>query len=323
MIRTDGQATFDSHIEGRLDAITPNTSVFFARQLESIEARVFEFKKRELKYREFIPVSNRDSPGAETITYHIFDRVGMAQVISNYADDLPRADVFGQEFTQPVKSLGIAVGWSTQEIRAAALVGVDLDGMKADAQRRGLREKENRIAWTGDPDSGLLGFLTNPNIPVLAAPTGTSGFTWLLKTADEILNDVRLSTSQIRDTSRGVFEADTMLLPQGQFDIIAGRARSATSDVTILQFIRNNVEAYGITTIGVLNGELDNAFTGGTEDGAAFYERTPEVLENRIPMELQLMPVETRGLEFIINGEARNGGVVVRYPLACLFLTGI
>ena len=52
----------------RQDAVTPNVSVFFARELEAIEAVIYEFKKRELKYREFIPVSNRDNPGAENIT---------------------------------------------------------------------------------------------------------------------------------------------------------------------------------------------------------------------------------------------------------------
>lgn len=323
MRRTDGQATFGAEVEEKLDAITSNASVFFARQLESIESRIFEFKKRELKNRQFIPVNTSHPAGAETITYRIFDKVGMSQVISNYADDLPRADVFGQEVTTKVKSLGIAVGFNVQEVEAAAMGNVPLDTMKADAQRRGHREKENRIAWNGDADSGLLGFLNNPNIPILAAPTGTAGFTWVLKTADEILNDFRLATSQIREDSRGIFEADTCLLPQEQFDVIATTARSATSDTTILQFLKNNVEAYGITTFGVLNGELDNAFTGGTEDGAVFYQRDAEVLEQMIPKELTLLPVESRGLEFIINGHARNGGVVVRYPIACLFLTGI
>jgi len=313
----------DNGVKEKLDAITPNASVFFARELESIESRLYDFKKRELKYRELIPVSNRDSAGAETITYRMFDKVGMAQIIANWSDDLPRADVFGKEFTQPVKSLGIAVGWNVQEIEAASMAGVPLETMKADAQRRGLREKENRIAWTGDPDSGLQGFLTNPNIPVIPAPTGSTGIPWSVKSPDEILNDIRLATSQIRDTSKGIFEANTLLLPQAQYDIIAGTPRSTTSDTTILQYILNNREAYGIDTIAVLNGELDLAFTGGTEDGGVFYERTPEVLEQRIPKELTLMPVETRGLEFIVNGHSRNGGVVVRYPIACAFLTGI
>ena len=89
----------DNGVKEKLDAITPNASVFFARELESIESRLYDFKKRELKYRELIPVSNRDSAGAETITYRMFDKVGMAQIIANWSDDLPRADVFGKEFT--------------------------------------------------------------------------------------------------------------------------------------------------------------------------------------------------------------------------------
>jgi len=313
----------DSGVRERLDAGTPNTSVFFARELESIEARVYEVKKREMKSKLYIPVSNRDPAGAETITYRMFDKVGMSQVVSNWSDDIPRADVFGKEYTQPVKSLAISFGYNVQEIEAAMMAGVSLDMMKADAARRGHLEKEDRIAWNGDADSGIKGFLDNENIPTLAVPTGVGGYTWALKTADEILLDIGLATSQIKQTSKGVFQANVCLLPRAQYDKIATTPRSSTSDTTILQYVLNNKAAYGIEEFGVLDVELDNRFVGATADGAVFYERSPEVLEQRIPKNLTPLPVEVRGLEYIINFHARNGGVVVRYPIACLFLTGI
>jgi len=114
-----------------------------------------------------------------------------------------------------------------------------------------------------------------------------------------------------------------MLLPIDQYDIIAGLPRSTHSDVTVLQFILNNQKAYGLTTIDTLPVELELAFVGGTADGAVIYEKDPDVLEQRIPLELVLLPVQVRNLEFIVNGEARNAGVVIRRPLAMCFLTGI
>ena len=123
-IRIDG-------IKHRLD----DGGAFFERELESIEAKLYEFKQRELMYRELIPVSNRDNPGAESLTYRMFDKVGMAKVIANYADDLPRADIFGKEFTHAVKGIGMSFGYSTQELRAAQMAGRPLDSAKAASLR--------------------------------------------------------------------------------------------------------------------------------------------------------------------------------------------
>jgi len=298
-------------------------TVFFARQLESIEPVVYRWLQRELKYRDLVPVSNRDNPGANTITYRMFTQVGMVKGIANYADDLPRVDVYGKEYSAGVKTIGGAFGYNTQEIRAAMMANVDLDGERAASLRRATREKENDICWNGDSELGLLGILNNTNVPTQAVPTGTGGYTWALKTADEIINDIRLGTSKVRTQSKGVHQANTMVLPIPQYDIIAGLPRSIHSDTTVLQFILNNKEAYGLDTITTLPVELELAFTGGTEDGAIIYEKDPEVLELRIPMELLLHPVQPRNLEFIINGEARNAGVVIRRPLAMCFLTGI
>ena len=158
-------------IQHRLDA---NESVFFERQLEAIDETLYEVKKKELVYREFIPVNSRINAGANSYTYRMFDKVGMAKIISNYADDLPRADVFGEEFISPIKSLGTSFGYNTQEVRSATMTNTPLDTMKATAARRAIREKESNTAWNGDAEGGLPGFLTNENIPVVAAPVGAS-----------------------------------------------------------------------------------------------------------------------------------------------------
>lgn len=305
------------------DHLDADETMFFARQLESIEPEVYRILYPELKYRDLVPVSNRDNPGANTITYRMYDRVGMIKVIGNYADDLPRVDVFATEYSANVKGLGGAFGYNTQEIRAAILAGIDLDGERAATLRMATRQKENNICWNGDAETGLLGVLNNPNVPTQAVPTGTGGYLWSQKTADEIINDVRIGTSKIRTQSKGIHTPNTMLLPIDQYDIIAGKPRSIHSDTTVLQFILNNKEAYGLDMITTLPVELELAFTGGTEDGAIIYQKDPGVLEQRIPLELQLLPVQVRNLEFIINGETRNAGVVIRRPLAMVFLTGI
>ncbi|MFZ1984531.1 MAG: hypothetical protein WAU91_08955 [Desulfatitalea sp.] len=80
--------------------------------------------------------------------------------------------------------------------------------------------------------------------------------------------------------------------------------RSDLSNTTILEYLLKNNNAFGLTTVEPMYGEMDNAFVGGA-------------------MELNLYPMQEKGLELIVPGESRFGGVVVRYPLAFLFFTGI
>ena len=93
--------------------------------------------------------------------------------------------------------------------------------------------------------------------------------------------------------------------------------------MTVLEFITKPGNTFGLTLVDWLPNELSSAFVGSTQDGAVFYERDPEVLEQRIPLEMVTLPMQEKNLEVVIPVEARNGGVVVRYPLACLFLTGV
>ena len=311
MIKIDG-------IQHRFDA---GETLYLARELESVEETLYEWEEGELKYRALVPVSNEDSPGAESITYRMITMIGMAKIIANYSDDIPRSDAITKEYTQSVKTIATSFGYNTQEVRAAALANKPLDRIKADSARRAVRQKENNICWTGDSAHGIIGFLNNPNVPVLAAGAGVGGTTWVLKTPDEIINDVSLMVSEGREQSHGLHSGDTLVLPIPQHTRITTIPRATNSDTTIANFILNN-KAFGIKQIEWLT-ELTTAFTGDTEDGAILYEKNPRIITNRIPLEMVTHPVQEQGLEFIVPVEARAGGVVIRYPLACLFFTGI
>ena len=151
----------------KLDA---NESVFFKRQLEYIKRRTYDTKYKNLKYASLIPVSTEAGPAATQITYRTFSKVGRAKVIADYANDFPRADAFAVENTINVKSVGDSYGYSIQEIRQSQMAGVQLDRRRADAARRAIEEELNSIAWFGDADWGLGGFLTNPNISKQSYP---------------------------------------------------------------------------------------------------------------------------------------------------------
>src|SRR5210317_1330193 len=116
-------------------------AAFFARELESKKAQSYDVLRAPLKGMQLVPVDSTAGSGAETITYQQYDMTGIAKVIANYADDLPRADISGKEFTARVKSVGNAYGYNLQEIRAAQYAGKSLEARRAEAAVRAMQEE--------------------------------------------------------------------------------------------------------------------------------------------------------------------------------------
>ena len=293
---------------GRLDA---NEGIFFARQLEAIKSRAYDVKRPKLSALEVMPVSTETPEGASTITYRQYDSVGAAQIIANYANDLPRADVTGKEFTSPVRGIGISYGYNLQEIRASQMTGTPLSEKKMRAAMRSHEELINRLAWFGDTEHGLPGFLTNPNIPaytVTADGTGSSKL-WVNKTADQIIRDVNGIINQVRTQSKDIHRANTVIMPLEQFAYISSAPRSSTTDTTILAFLQANNP--GVTFRAVL--ELDGV---GGLDKLVAGEFSVDNMQLEIPMAFRQYSPQQKGLEFEIPCESRFGGVIIEYPLA-------
>ena len=302
---------------GRFDA---NESMFFARQLEAIKAQTYDVKRANLNALQLMPVSTDVPEGATTITYRQYDTVGMAKVIANYANDLPRADVTGKEFTSNIRSIGNAFGYNTQEIRSAIFAGVNLPARKAMAATRAHQEKINALAFTGDADHGLPGLISNTNVPevtLLADGTG-SAKTFASKTADKIVRDVNSLINKIISQSKGVHRATEVWMPVEQYALIATTQNSTASDTTILQFLQQVHP--GVTFRQVV--ELDGAGASGADRMYAI-ENSRDNWAIEIPMMMKMYPPQQKGLEFEVPVESRFAGVIIEYPLAFTFADGI
>jgi hypothetical protein len=302
---------------GRFDA---NESVFFARQLEFIKSRTYDVKRAVLSAFVIMPVSTEIPEGATTHTYRQFDTVGMAKVIANYANDLPRADVTGKEFTGPIRSIGNSYGYNVQEIRSAMFAGVPLSSRKAMAATRAHQEKINELAFRGDVESGLPGFLTNPNIPevTLLADGTAASKTFTSKSADKIVRDVNSLINKIIVQSKGIHRGTEVWLPIAQYALIATTQNSTASDTTILSFLQQVHP--GVTFRSVV--EMTGAGAGATDRMYAM-ENSIENWQLDIPMMIRQYSPQQRGLEFEIPVESRFAGVTVPYPLAFTFADGI
>jgi hypothetical protein len=309
-----------------------NESVFFDRELEHIKAQTYDVKTPLLKAVENIPVSTEAGPAAETTTYYQYDEVGMAKLISNYADDLPRVDIKAKEFTSKIKSVGDAYGYNIQEIRASASANKNLPTRKATAARKAVDQKINKIAWKARADDGinggLVGLLYNANITkgtvTIGATTGVYPFSG--KNATEILYDLNKLVDDVITLTHGVEVPDTVLLPIAQHSLISTTYRSTTSDLTILEaFLKNRPYITKVDWIAEFKDVNPIPSTGVASDTDIMvaFRRDPDALTLEIPQPFEQFEVERRGLEYVVPCHARCGGVIVYYPLSVNIVEGI
>lgn len=289
-----------------------NESVFFGRQLEYVKTKSYDKKFTQLKSRQIVPPSFEAPNWARTITYEQFDQVGMAKIVSDYAEDFRSVDVVAKEFTAKVKSLGTGFQYNVQEIREAQATGKALNARRATAARRAAMQLENKLTYFGDAQHGLGGFFNNPNVPVVVLPNAG---TWDTLTPDQILQNLSAVANNAIKVSNGVESSNTMLLPIDEYTEISDRPRSSTSDTTIIEyFLKANPFIQSIDWVEELK---DGGGTGVKRMIA--YDRSPEAQTVEIPQEYEQFNPQEKGLAFKVPAHMRFAGVLFYYPLSATY----
>jgi len=309
-----------------------NESIFFARELEYVKAQTYDVEYPELQAKALFPASTEAPAGAKVITYRQFDKLGMAKIIANYADDLPRVNLKGKEFSSPVRTIGDAYGYSVIDIQHAAMVGMPLDSKLATTAREAVEMKEDDIAFFGDEEFGLQGILTNGNVSAYVVPDGTASVTnWIPnsagsgKTPLEIVRDVNDVLRFAPSLTRGIERPDTLAISSDEFTHISTTPMSAdNTNTTILEFLRRAHPTVTFVSVEKLS-DLSPARVGGgdTTNVMVAYRRSPDRLTFEIPMMFTQLPVQERNLEYVVNCIARNGGIIIYRPLSVTIAEGI
>jgi len=292
-----------------------DAGLFLQRQLEYIRPQVFETQYADIKYASVLPVTSEAGPGAQTFTYRIMDSTGEFKLISDAADDLPRADVSQIEKSISIRSFGGSFGYTVQELRAAQMANVALEQRRAVAVRRAYEEKVENVAFFGESSVGMAGFFNNATVDVVAADKWFTSAT----TAQEMLELLNYGVTAIINASKMKEQPDTILMAWEDYREISTRRNSDSSDVTVLEyFLRtnpyiNNVEPINQLTKGKNAGKLNTS-------RMVVYKRDPEKVQLHIPQPLELFPAQQRNLEFIVPAHARVGGVALYYPKSMIYV---
>lgn len=304
-------------------------SVFFARELDFVKSQSYDVEYPEFTALSLFPMSSEVDPGAETVTYYSYDKTGLAKIISNYATDLPRADVKGKPTTAIIKSLGDSYGYSIQEMRASRMAGKSLDTRKAESARYQIDYLNNKIAWNGDAETGLKGVLSTDNdVPLYTVANGAKGTTsWADKTEDEILADITGMLKQMATVTKKVEKPDTLALSSDAYIEIQNKRIEGTA-TTVLKYIQDNIpDIKQIVSCPELDDDsVETNPYAAASDGKAvalLFKNDSRKLSIENPLPFMQYPIQTQGLEVVVPCEARTAGAMIYYPMSLLIAVGV
>lgn len=285
-----------------------DAGLFTARQLEYVRNKVYEEKLPQMNGLSLVPISSEAPEWAETIVEKTYDMVGMAKIIANYADDLPRADVAATERAVKVKDIGASYGYNLSELKASTANNQPLPQAKGRAARRAIEVKMNTVALTGDAEYGLNGFINHPNLGEVALTGG-----WKNATAENILADLDNLYNTVILQSKGVHQPTHLVMSLTDYQTLGSKYMSDADKTTVLAFFQKKYPNLVIQGIW----ELEKAGTSG-KNLVICYEKHKDNLSLEVPMDFTQLPAQERNLELIVNCLARLGGVFLRYPLSAV-----
>lgn len=295
---------------------TDADSIYLAKALDFTSARSMRRRRVPLSGARLVPVVYEVPEHIETISYNLYDTVGMAKVISNYSDDLPRADVVADEVSVKVRTVGASYAYTVDELEKTLATRSGLDARRADAARAADAEENNRIMIQGEPRFGMPGIVSHPNIALVVAPSGT--FSAAATTGDQIADAFHAHYNAVRAQSNGLHTPRVYGAPARPMAAMRTKRMSGAAQTPVLTHLREIypdlefVEAFELAGIGP--GGTDVAFMGTNDPDDYRFEGVQRFRE---------LGVQARNLELVVPCKSRTAGVVVNHALAAAIMGGI
>jgi hypothetical protein len=307
----------ESAVDALGEQITLATSdaaetMVFARQLETVKARVYEKKYPPLKARSFVDESNEGGATSDTLVYRVWEAFVVAKVSLNYATDIPMVAASGKEMVVRYFPVRDGYYYSIEDLRKAQAAGVELSTKYALIARRGIELARDGITAFGVPDIGTFGIANHPNATLRVLPNGN----WESANGLAILADLNDLVTDMLDESLEIFEPNTILLSTRLYRIVTTKLVSADGNdaghVSVLDLFKKQNPGIRVESWTKLKASAPD----GTHDRVICYHKSPEVMEFETGVEFEILPVEYSKGVFSHVCQARYAGVQIHYPLA-------
>ena len=148
-----------------------------SRLFNQIINETYGLERESLDALSFIPPQAGIGQWLRTWTYKVLSEMGVAKLISDYAEDLPPVSRALELKTNDIREYGVSYGYSEFELMQWLTAGIDLSRDEAETARRKIDEKVDEVLFVGDKDANTTGFLNNANVPMVIVPTGASART--------------------------------------------------------------------------------------------------------------------------------------------------
>lgn len=295
-------------------------TVFFQRECEVILNKIIETIYDELEALKYIPLAPAEGAGVERITWRSLTSVGVAKIISDYATDIPSVEVYGAEQSMTVHQIAVSFGWAKHELEKAQRAGKSLLDWRSKAARLAMETKVNDMAWKGDAQYNIPGFINYPGITqhILALNEAGNSRKWVDKTEQEIADDINAMVDAIRNSTGQKENPDTILLPPKCYRLLTTHFIDQYKQKSLLQHLKEcNPD---ITTWAPVN-YLRDAGAGGV-GRIMLYTNSSDKLEFHMPVPIANEAPERQGLRFSEILTADIGGTVVFMPQSVCYADG-
>lgn len=315
------QAVMDA-VEAMGFRVDSNESLFLQQELKAQEARLYLQKFPEIMYPQLFPVIS-DGPGYKSVSYKVLDEYGQAEFgTPNSATTF--VDAALREIFAKVDIIKKAYRYTYHDQQYAARTGLPLDATLSNICKRTIDTGVDSCSIIGDTTFNKVGLLTNAasTLTVTTVPadgTGSSSL-WINKTATLILRDINRLFSDIVTATKGLYPANTLLLPPAQYDLIQTLPLFTGTDVTVYSFLMKNrpgLKIYSVPRLAAVSILSSN-------DVMVAYQRTEEVLTFKVPVPFMAMPgVYTADYDYQQTCFADVAGMERKNPKAIAYGSGI
>ncbi len=302
----------------RLDA---NETLALAQQLEYVITEAIRWVYPNLIALDLIPLQTGVPEGAETVAWYELNEIGYAKMIANYATDLPVVGMYAMKNTSPIKSCGDAFLYSTQDLRAAALLGIPLTADLARIAKEMIGRQIEKVLALGDTTLSLPGFAKNANVSIIDGSTTLVG-DWDAAGTDggEILDDLNAIVEALSVASDGVHNVTDIVMPRTLMQHAnLKRVAPTYSAETAMQAFREAHPGIKIWSWPQLN----TADAGNDGPRLIAYEKSPSNMAAVVPIEFLAQPPQADNLHFKVPCEGRTGGTLVKRPLAMVYVDNL
>lgn len=294
-------------LENKMDGLQ-----WLNREITQLDPTKYWVEYPAKKARMVFPVDTSVGKGLKKYQYKLYDRTGVAKIMNSRATDIPKLNIFAQEFEGKVFDMGIGQDFTFQDLDIAARNGSNLDAEFMEKGREAHIFKENDVAFFGDSSNGLDGLTVNANIGNTVVVNGAGGSPlWSNKTSEETYTDVQSLIDSVNTETKGTHIANAVLFPlSARADL--NKVYNTLNGKSILAQLKEN---FPEVKMWEFVNELETAGTGGARVMYA-YDMDPKVIRMMVPFETEPTQPIAKETGYTVVARMGIGGVNIRKPLA-------